>query len=93
MKKLPFAIIGAASMALAACGGQNDDTVGDAVEDQYENAADQVDNMADNATGAEAEALEDQADALREEGEAKEDAIDDADIKVSDETAANVQGM
>ncbi len=88
MKKLSFALVGAAALALAACGGKGDDSLGDNVADNYDAAADTLDEAADNATGAEADALENQADALREEGEAKEEAIDEADVN-----AANVNAM
>lgn len=88
MKKLPFAIVGAAALALAACGGQGDDALGDNVEDNYDAAADNLDAMADNAaTDAEAAALENQADALEAEGDAKEEAIDEADVKAGNVTA------
>ena len=88
MKKLPFAIVGAAALALAACGGQGDDALGDNVEDNYDAAADNLEAMADNAsTEAEADALENQADALEAEGDAKEEAIDEADVKAGNVTA------
>lgn len=88
MKKLPFAIVGAAALALAACGGQGDDALGDNVEDNYDAAADNLEAMADNtANEAEAEALEKQADALEAEGDAKEEAIDEADVKAGNVTA------
>jgi hypothetical protein len=88
MKKLSFALVGAATLALAACGGQGDDAAGDNVADNYEAAADNLEAAADNATGAEAANLEAQADALEETGEAKEEAIDEADVN-----AANVNAM
>ena len=88
MKKLPFAIVGAAALALAACGGQGDDALGDNVEDNYDAAADNLEAMADNtANAAEAEALENQADALEAEGDKKEQAIDDADVDAANVTA------
>ena len=81
MKKLSFAIVGAAALALAACGGKGDDALADNVEDNYDAAAENLDAMADNtANGMEADMLENQADALKEEGEKKADAIDDADV-------------
>ncbi len=84
MKKLSFAIVGAAALALAACGGKGDDALGDNVADNYDAAADNLEAMADNtANGAEAAALENQADALKEEGQRKEDAIDDADVNAA----------
>ena len=90
MKKLSFAIVGAASLALAACGGQGDDALGENVNDNYEAAADNLEMMADNAaTEGEADALENQADALEATGDAKEDAIDDADVN----SAAAVNAM
>ena len=81
MKKLPFALVGAASLALAACGGQGDDTLGDQVEDNYENAAENLEAAAENTgNAAEADALQNQAEELKEEGEAKEEQIDEADV-------------
>ena len=80
MKKISFALVGAASLALAACGGQGDDALAENVQENYENAAENLDAMAGNATGAEAATLGNQADALREEGARKEDAIDEADV-------------
>lgn len=83
MKKLSFAIVGAAALALAACGGQGDDAAGENVQENLENAADAMDaNASENAV------LENQADALREEGEQAEEAIDEADVN-----AANVNAM
>lgn len=87
MKKLSFAIVGAAALALSACGGQGDDAAGDNIADNYDAAADNLEAMADNATGNEEEALENQADALREEGEAKEEAVDEADVNAQNVTA------
>jgi len=80
MKKISFALVGAASLALAACGGQGDDTLAENVQENYDNAADMVDANAANTTGAEADMLGNQADALREEGDRKEEAIDEADV-------------
>ena len=88
MKKLSFALVGAASLALAACGGQGDDSLGDNVNDNYEAAAENLEEMADNATGAEAATLENQADALEAEGDRKEEAIDEADVNAANAAAA-----
>ena len=94
MKKLSFAIVGAAALALAACGGKGDDALGDNVADNYEAAADNLDAMADNAaTPGEAAALENQADALNAEGDRKEDAIDDADVNAGATSGAEVNAM
>ena len=81
MKKLSFALVGAAALALAACGGQGDDTLGDNVTDNADAVADNLEDQADNATNEVVEDnLENQAEAIREEGEAKEEAIDEADV-------------
>ena len=87
MKKITFALVGAASLALAACGGKGDDALGENVQENYENAAENLDAAADNTSGAEAANLENQADALREEGENKEEAIDEADVNAQDVNA------
>ena len=84
MKKVSFALVGAAALALSACGGQGDDALGDNVEDNYDAAADNLDAMADNtANESESDALENQADALRDTGDAKEEAIDEADVNAA----------
>ena len=88
MKKISFAVVGAAALALAACGGKGDDSLGENVQENYEAAAENLEAQADNATGAEADALENQADALEEKGEKAEEAIDAADVN-----AANVNAM
>jgi hypothetical protein len=84
MKKLSFAIVGAAALALSACGGKGDDALWDNIEDNYDAAADNLEAMADNtANGAEAAALENQADALEAEGDKKEEAVDEADVNAA----------
>jgi hypothetical protein len=83
MKLLLKASIGATFLALAACGGQGDDSLGENVQEAYENKADQLDAAADNTSGAQEDALEANASAIRETGEAAEEAIDDADVKVN----------
>ncbi|WP_237219815.1 hypothetical protein [Sphingomonas arenae] len=88
MKKLTFALVGAASLALAACGGQGDDSLGDNVNDNFEAASDNLEAMADNTTGTEAATLENQADALEAEGDRKEEAIDEADVNASNAAGA-----
>lgn len=81
MRKISFALVGAAALALAACGGRGDDTLAENVQENMENAADALDEQADTtANGAEAANLENQADALRDAGENAEEAIDDADV-------------
>ena len=88
MKKFAFAIVGATSIALAGCGGQGDDALGENVQENMENAADALDEAADNAAGNEAATLENQADALRNAGDNAEEAIDEADVN-----AQNVNAM
>ena len=84
MKKLSFAVVGAAALALAACGGKGDDALGENVQENLEAQAENLDAAADNtANAAEAAALENQADALEEKGEKAEDAIDDADVNAA----------
>ena len=93
MKKFAFAIVGAASIALAGCGGQGDDALAENVQENMEDQADNLDALAGNAaTDAEAEALGNQADQLREEGENREEAIDDADVNAAEADSA-VNGM
>lgn len=81
MKTILKAAMGAGLLALAACGGQGDDALGDNIADAADAQADELDAMADNATNEIVEEnLEDQADAVREAGEEREEAIDDADV-------------
>jgi hypothetical protein len=92
MKKIAFAMVGAASIALAGCGGQGYYAIGVNVQENMENAADSLDALAGNAANAaEAEALGNQADQLRNEGDRVEEAIDNADINT--EANENVSGM
>ncbi len=93
MKKFAFALVGAASIALAGCGGQGDDTLGENVQENMEAQAENIDALAANAgTDAEAEALGNQADQLRNEGDQAEEAIDDADVNAAEVDQA-VNGM
>lgn len=87
MKKLSFALVGAAALALAACGGKGDDTLGENVQENMENAADALDEAADNTAGNEAATLENQAEALRNAGDNAEEAIDAADVNAQDVNA------
>ena len=86
MNKLPFALVGAAALALAACGGKGDDTLGDNIADNYDAAADNLEAAAENVTN-EAGALENQADALKAEGENAGEAV------TTDANAAAVNAM
>ena len=80
MKFMLKSAAAAGLFALAACGGQGDDKLGEQAQEASENQADALDAAADNATGSTEDSLEAQADALREQGEEKEEAIDDADV-------------
>ena len=94
MKKVAFAIVGAASIALAGCGGQGDDALAENAQENMEGQAENLDALAGNAaTDAEAEALGNQADQLRDEGERAEEAIDDADVTNAAEADQAVNGM
>ncbi len=93
MKKISFALIGAASIALTACGGKGDDALAENVQENYENAAENLDAAAANTTGAEAASLSNQAEALNAEGERKEEAIDDADVNAATTSANAVNAM
>ncbi|PWG02907.1 hypothetical protein [Sphingosinicella humi] len=98
MRTMIIAGLGAATLALAACGGQGDDSLGDNAADAAENRADILEDMADNAaTDAEADALEQQADVVEDMGEAREEAIDEADVNADamtpNEQEAAVNGM
>lgn len=80
MRNFGKLIIGAALIALAACGGQGDDKAAEQVEQSFENVAQQLDNAAENASGAAEERLEDEAEVLRQTGEAAAEAVDDVDL-------------
>jgi hypothetical protein len=90
MNKLHFALVGAASLALAACGGKGDDSLGENVQENYEAAAENLEAAAGNTgNSAEAATLENQAEALESEGARKEEAIDDADVNAANAVESN----
>ncbi|HVM38459.1 MAG TPA: hypothetical protein VM265_08745 [Sphingomicrobium sp.] len=96
MKRIAFALVGAASIALAGCGGRGDDSLGENVQENMEAQADNLDAMADNAgNDAAAESLGEQAEQLRQEGDRREQAIDDADVNAANQAEADaaVNGM
>ena len=69
--------LAALTLALAACGGSGDDTLGDRAADQAENRAEAL----------EANGMDDMADRVEENGYAREEAIDDADVNADAMTA------
>lgn len=73
-------LLATATVALSACGGKGDDTLGSKVETAAENRADALEDAADN--------LEERAEAVRDEGERQSDAIDDADVNAAAMPAA-----
>ena len=94
MKKFAFAIVGAASIALAGCGGSGDDSLAENAQENMEGQAGNLDALAGNAaTDAEAEALGNQAEQLRDEGNAREEAVDEADVTNAAEADQAVNGM
>jgi hypothetical protein len=84
MRKVSFALVGAAALALAACGGKGVDSLGENVQENMENAADAL-NAAAEATGN--ETLANQSAALREAGDNAEAAIDAADVNAQEVNA------
>ena len=84
MKRFLIGAAGASMLALAACGGEGDDSLGDNAADSAEAQAEQLEEAADNAVnGTQEEQLEDAADAVEEMGAGTEEAIDDADVQVN----------
>ena len=72
MKKISFALVGAASLALAACGGKGDDALNN-VEENVENVGENLDALA-NDTAAETDTLGNQVNALEAESATNADA-------------------
>ena len=83
MKSVVVPVLGAAALALAACGGNGDDALGDNAADAAEAQADNLEAQADNTSGPAADALEQQADNIEDRGEAREEQIDDSDVDAS----------
>ena len=93
MKRILTVAFAAATLSLAACGGDGDDALGDKAEQVAENKADALDEAADNASGAQEDALEAQAEATRDAGDAKEEAIDNTDVDTDELTNGQKEQM
>jgi hypothetical protein len=93
MKRILTAAFAAATLSLAACGGDGDDALGDRAEEAAENKADVLDEAAANASGDQEDALEAEAEATREAGDAKEEAIDDSDIDTDELSEQQKENM
>ena len=88
MNKLGFALVGAASLALAGCGGRDDDALNN-VDAYNESSADPNALATDAANDAEAEALGNQAEQLNQEG----NVADELNASDTTEEEENVAGM
>ena len=88
MNKLGFALVGAASLALAGCGGRDDDALNN-VDAYNESSADLNALATDAAHDAEAEALGNQAEQLNQEG----NVADELNASDTTEEEENVAGM
>jgi hypothetical protein len=96
MKKLAFVVVGAAALAVAACGKNNADQLNESEAQNFEAGA--LNDLAANAANAEVEALGTQEQQLEAEQEALQpanDAAPAADSNTTDPTKveADVQGM
>ena len=90
MKKFAFALVGAASLALAGCGGQGDDALGENVQENMETPGRQPRCAGrQRRRRAEAEALGNQADAAAQRRRRAEEAIDDADVNAANQAEAD----
>jgi hypothetical protein len=87
MKKFGFALVGVASLALASCGGSNDDALNNVGNADASANLDALANAA--AADAEAEALGNQAAELNQES----NAADELNATGTTEAEENVSGM
>jgi hypothetical protein len=93
MNKLGFAVVGALSLVLAACGRNEADTLNEAEAQNYE--AEALNDLAANAANAELEALGNQAQQLEAENAATEEepTTNDGVTTSPSEVEDDVQGM
>lgn len=95
MNKLTFALVGAATLTLAACGGRDEDSV-ENLDASTGAEAEQLNSLADDAANqAEAEALGVQQEQLESQAPATEDEADSgaADVEPTEDPDENVSGM
>ena len=93
MKKLGFLLVGTASLALAACGRNDADTLNETQVQNMESEA--LNNLAAEAANAEIEALGNQAQQLEAENTAAANAVETVDGNATSpsEVEDDVQGM
>lgn len=95
MKTLSFALVAAATLALAACGGRDEDAV-ENFDASTGAEAEQLNTLADDAANrAEAEALGVQQEQLEAEAPAAEAEPEsgEADVEPTEDPDENVSGM
>lgn len=93
MRAFTSTLVSATFLALAACGGQGDDKLGEQAQEAAEDRADAMDAAAENMTGASEDMMEAKADATRQAGAAREEAIDDSDINAGALTNSQKNAM
>ena len=88
MKRLTFVVVGAAALALSACGSSNQDQVDDAVMNQPN--ADELNALADNAANDAANAP---APVVNKSADENASAAADNTVNPTDAQEQNVSGM
>jgi hypothetical protein len=93
MKKLGFLLVGTASLALAACGSKDSDSLNESQTQNVE--ADALNDLAANAANAELEALGNQQQQLETENAANADTTEtvDGNLTSPSKVEDDVQGM
>lgn len=96
MNKLTFALVGAAALALAACGSKNNDSLSNDVQVNNDNAVENLDTMSSNTENAgAADTLQNQATELKPGADKNANAADEDDDNAQDgaNSAAAVNAM
>ena len=91
MKKLGFALVGAASLVIAACSDNNADSLNNVDLNANAGNLDALSNEA--ANDAEAEALGNQAQQLEQEANTLNNAVDELNAAGDSSVEENVSGM